>query len=184
MLFKEHPEAGEIPMRSHIFAAALLLPLSTTFALADPAPGPQNAYSGPKIEGRYSGPWVTTKSKKLDGTTNAEIKQLTKDRWQGRFWGVWQQVPFDYTVEFDRVKLPPVELEATRGGNTKKVSFTQEHSHQQFASIPVCGKAMIDGASYEWAGTLSRKQFNIEFSGSRYEGHLELTREPNKNPEK
>ena len=57
-----------------------------------------------KIEGRYSGMWVTTKNKKLDGTANCEVKQLAQDQWQGRFWGVWQHVPFDYTVEFGRDK--------------------------------------------------------------------------------
>ena len=124
-----------------------------------------------RIEGRYAGPWVTTKNKKLDGTTNCEIKQLTNDRWQGRFWGVWQQVPFDYTVEFDRVKDPPERLETAQAKTTKKVDLKTEPF-----GIPVAGKAMIDGASYDWIGRLARQQFNIEFTGSRYEGHLELTR--------
>src|SRR5436190_16626168 len=57
-------------------------------------------HSNSKLEGRYQGPWVTTKNKKLDGIANCEVEQLAKDKWKGRFWGVWQHVPFDYTVEF------------------------------------------------------------------------------------
>jgi hypothetical protein len=35
---------------------------------------------------------------------------------------------------------------------------------------------MIDGASYDWTGVLATEEFNIKFTGSRYEGHLELAR--------
>jgi len=132
---------------------------------------------GQKIEGRYAGPWVTTKNKKLDGTTNCEIKQLTPEMWQGRFGGEWQKVPFDYTVEFERVKNPPERLETAQTKTTKNAVLKKEPFR-----IPVAGKAMIDGASYEWAGSLGREQFDIEFTGSRYEGNLELTRVPEKNP--
>jgi hypothetical protein len=128
-----------------------------------------------KIEGRYSGPWVTTGRKKLDGTTNCEIKQLAVDKWQGRFWGEWQKVPFDYTVDFERVKNPPEGLETAQAKTTKNVDLKKDLS-----GIPVAGKAMIDGASYEWIGVLTREQFNIEYTGSRYEGHLELSRVPEK----
>jgi len=130
-----------------------------------------------KTEGRYAGPWVTTKNKKLDGTTNCEIKQLTPEKWQGRFWGEWQKVPFDYTVEFERVKNPPERLETAQTKTTKNVAAQKEPG-----GIPVAGKAMIDGAPYEWVGSLSREQFEIEFTGERYEGHLELTRVPQKKP--
>ena len=71
-----------------------------------------------KIEGRYSGTWVTTKNKKLDGTATCEVKQLSQDQWQGHFWGVWQHVPFDYTVEFgrDKVKKNGSEMSPERSG--------------------------------------------------------------------
>src|SRR5262245_47598618 len=67
----------------------------------DPSPpaSPATAASA-KLEGTYEGAWVTTKSRKLDGTASCEVTQLSKDHWRGRFSGQWQQMPFDYTVEF------------------------------------------------------------------------------------
>jgi hypothetical protein len=49
---------------------------------------------------------------------------------------------------------------------------------------PVKGTATIDGAHYEWTGNLTAKEFDIKFTGSRYEGHLELarTRDKGANP--
>jgi hypothetical protein len=169
-------------MKLHVFAAALIVPLASAFAFAEtpiPKATSQTPYTGPKIEGRYYGPWVTLKNKKLDGTCNADIKQLARDRWEGRFWGVWMQVPFDYTVEFDRVKTPPHVLETAEVVKPKKVSHSTESG-----PVHVVGKAMIDGASYDWAGTLSFKQFDIQFTGSRYEGHMEMARVPEKKTEK
>ena len=126
----------------------------------------------PKIEGIYQGPWVTTKNKKLNGDANCEIKQTSKNRWQGRFWGVWQQVAFDYTVEFgvDTNEQKP------------RILFAREKAGKT-AEVPVMGTATIDGASYEWKGQLSIEEFNIEFTGSRYEGSLQLKRVPDKKSE-
>ena len=42
--------------------------------------------------------------------------------------------------------------------------------------IPVSGIATIDGAHYEWIGIMSPQEFDIQFTGSRYQGHLELKR--------
>jgi hypothetical protein len=114
-----------------------------------------------KIDGRYQGKWVTTWHKNLDGTTNCEIKQLTNDRWQGRFWGEWQRVPFDYTVEFAKSK--PKKLKSPEGAR---------RAHEVFVE----GKAMIDGASYDWTGKLTVQNFDIQFTGSRYNGSLKLSR--------
>ena len=44
------------------------------------------------------------------------------------------------------------------------------------------GKALIDGASYEWKGLLADKLFKIQFTGSRYEGYAELKRVPERKP--
>ena len=130
-----------------------------------------------KIEGRYSGTWVTTKNKKLDGTANCEVKELSQDQWQGHFWGVWQHVPFDYTVEFsrDKVKKNGTETSPERSGQNV-------HSIDNTAENPVTGQATIDGAHYEWTGDLTANEFKIRFEGSRYEGHLELKREREKKP--
>jgi len=164
-------------MRNTLYWGIMLCIVATATAFAEEN-GVFNQPRDHKIEGRYSGPWVTLKNKKLDGTTNCEVKQFTADKWQGRFWGEWQKVPFDYTVEFERVKNPPDRLETAQANSTKNVDLKKEPF-----GIPAAGKAMIDGASYEWAGSLSQEQFNIEFTGSRYEGHLELTQVPEK-PEK
>jgi hypothetical protein len=113
--------------------------------------------AGSISEARYEGTWVTTKNKKLDGTLTCDIKALAKDRWQGRFWGVWQRVPFDYTVEFSSLKDAARLVHAT-------------------AAKQVKGVATIDGAHYDWVGSLSPTDFNIQFTGSRYEGYLALKR--------
>jgi hypothetical protein len=168
-----------IAFHTTIMIAMTLTAFATSQATAqsNPTAVPENLPIKQRIEGRYSGPWLTTSTKKLDGTTNCEIKQTTNDHWHGRFWGEWQKVPFDYTVEFDRVKNPPAGLETAQAKITKNVDLKSEPF-----GIPVAGKAMIDGASYDWIGGLTRDQFNIEFTGSRYEGHLELTRVPEKKP--
>ena len=119
---------------------------------------------------RYQGPWVTTINKKLDGIANCDVEQLAKDKWKGRFWGVWQHVPFDYTVEFGPNKSSKRSDEPTNPG--------QKHGQltADTLGIAVAGKATIDGASYDWTGTLAPNEFDIQFTGSRYEGHLELAR--------
>jgi hypothetical protein len=63
-----------------------------------PARGATSAAT--KLEGTYEGAWTTTKNRKLDGTASCQVKQLSNGRWQGRFGGQWQQMPFDYAVEF------------------------------------------------------------------------------------
>jgi hypothetical protein len=101
---------------------------------------------------------------------NCDVKQIAKDRWQGRFWGQWQHVPFDYTIEF----APDKSKNATdeRGGhNAPNVKLTAKATE-----TTVAGTATIDGAHYDWTGTLTPKEFNIRFTGSRYEGHMELSR--------
>lgn len=114
----------------------------------------------------YQGPWITT-NRKLDGTINCEVKQLSPELWQGRFWGTWQHVPMDYTVQFGRDSTTA----AKNGGRIVKISETQFTD-----AVPVAGKATIDGAHYDWVGTLSPEEFDIQFTGSRYQGHLELKR--------
>jgi hypothetical protein len=126
-----------------------------------------------KTEARYEGSWVTTKTKKLDGTASCQVKQLAKDRWHGRFWGVWQQVPFDYTVEFAMAngeKDSPV----TAGGSLVEKPDTKR----------VRGTATIDGAYYDWVGNLTPTAFDIQFTGSRYHGYLELKRVADNKPQR
>ena len=94
----------------------------------------------------YVGTWKTT-NRKLDGPMTCAVKDLGEDKWLGRFYGVWQGVPFDYTVPFAG---PPSSLRGT---------------------------AIIDGASYTWTGTISSEApgvFKGTFGGSRYNGSFEL----------
>jgi hypothetical protein len=95
----------------------------------------------------YEGTWQTT-NRKLDGKLQCVVRDLGNDRWQGRFYGVWQGVAFDYTVTFTGL---PADLHGT---------------------------AVIDGASYTWTGELTANAFNGRFGGSRYSGHFELKEKP------
>jgi hypothetical protein len=116
---------------------------------------------------QYQGPWVTT-NRKLNGTLNCLVQKIDSDKWRGRFWGVWEHVPMDYTVEFGRQ-----DQTAKDGG--RLVSIGEKAIAD---GIPITGKATIDGANYEWIGVMSPEEFDIQFTGSRYEGHLELKRVP------
>lgn len=101
----------------------------------------------------FEGPWKTT-NRKLDGIMTAVVKDLGNDKFQGRFYGVWQGVPFDYTVKFDG---PPEKL---------------------------TGTAVIDHADYNWTGSIDEKPvkasadaratFKGKFGGSRYTGYFDL----------
>jgi hypothetical protein len=94
----------------------------------------------------FVGPWKTT-NRPLDGQMTCIVKELDKDLWQGRFYGVWQGVPFDYTVKFSG---PPSSLKGT---------------------------AVIDHADYTWTGAIddeSPATFKGKFGGSRYTGHFAL----------
>lgn len=93
----------------------------------------------------YEGDWVTT-NRKLDGRMTAVVKYVDTDKWQSRFYGVWQGVDFDYTVDFV--------------GPSDKIT----------------GKAVIDRASYEWKGEISEEAFKATFDGSRYRGHFDMKR--------
>src|SRR5688500_17403677 len=58
--------------------------------------GPLSAWAN---EGVYVGTWKTT-NRKLDGAMTCAVKDLGDEKWQGRFFGIWQGVPFVYTVAF------------------------------------------------------------------------------------
>lgn len=101
----------------------------------------------------YEGKWVT-QNRPLDGVMRAEV---TVDRlapipaqqvWNGRFYGTWQGVDFDYTVK-----------------------FVGEASN-------LTGTALIDGASYNWRAKIDHKTFIGTFDGSRYNGRFSLQRLP------
>jgi hypothetical protein len=99
----------------------------------------------------YEGPWNTT-NRKLDGIMTCEVTQLAKEKWKGRFYGVWQGVPFDYTVTFTG---PPDDLRGT---------------------------ATIDHADYDWTGKMEPAniaqgqpgRFKATFGGTRYAGYFDM----------
>lgn len=93
----------------------------------------------------YQGTWSTT-NRKLDGVMTCVVTPIAKDEWQGRFYGTWQGVPFDYTVTFS--------------GPAKALR----------------GIATVDGAAYEWNGWINRERFRANFSGDRYSGSFDLQR--------
>jgi hypothetical protein len=96
----------------------------------------------------YEGSWRTT-NRKLDGTMTCAVTELGSEKWRGRFYGVWQGVAFDYTVEF--VGRPS----------------------------DLAGTAKIDGADYNWKGKLTLDSFNGRFGGNRYAGYFDLMKKPN-----
>ena len=94
----------------------------------------------------YQGEWRTI-NRKLDGTMTCIVMRQDDQRWQGRFFGTWQGVNFDYTVSFTG---PPSDLHGT---------------------------ANIDGADYQWTGKIvsgSPGSFKGTFGGSRYNGYFDL----------
>jgi len=94
----------------------------------------------------FEGPWNTT-NRKLDGIMTCVMTEQTDEKWQGRFYGVWQGVAFDYTVAFTG---PPEKLQ---------------------------GKAVIDGANYTWTGVISPgapRTFQATFTGDRYAGYFKM----------
>ena len=94
----------------------------------------------------FEGTWHTT-NRKLDGAMMCIVTDLGNEQWRGRFYGVWQGVPFDYTVPF---RGKPSDLRGT---------------------------ATIDGADYVWTGQMTEEtpqSFKGSFGGSRYMGHFDL----------
>src|SRR5689334_5371191 len=97
----------------------------------------------------FEGPWHTT-NRKLDGNMTCVVTSVAEGQWQGRFYGVWQGVSFDYTV-----------------------SFVGDPMHLR-------GTATIDGAEYTWSGAIEQSEpgaprlFKGVFGGTRYAGHFEL----------
>src|SRR5438552_1471898 len=87
-----------------------------------------------------------TTNRPLEGTMTCVITDLGNDTWRGRFSGVWEGQPFSYTVQFSG---PPERLR---------------------------GRAVIDGADYEWTGAMDADSFKGRFGGNRYEGSFSLKR--------
>jgi hypothetical protein len=102
-----------------------------------------------RVEARdyvFDGTWRTT-NRPLDGPMTCVVTQLGVQKWQGRFYGVWQGAPFDYTVPFS--------------GPTSQLR----------------GTASIDGANYTWIGRIQEgtpASFQGRFGGDRYEGSFDL----------
>lgn len=105
--------------------------------------------AGDDAQTSYVGSWHTT-NRKLDGIMTCAVTDLGDEKWQGRFYGVWQGVAFDYVV-----------------------TFTGPRSALR-------GKAQIDGADYTWTGELTSTAFKGTFGGNRYVGSFDLARKPAK----
>jgi hypothetical protein len=104
----------------------------------------------------YEGTWNTT-NRKLDGTMTCVVTERENEQWQGRFYGVWQGVAFDYTVAFAG---PPDALH---------------------------GSAQVDGADYTWKGRITKGEagsFVGNFGGNRYSGSFDLKEKRSAPPKK
>ncbi len=125
-------------MRRLLLVGAMVLS-----AWCAPADAQDVAYEGTVL---YEGTWNTT-NRKLDGTMACAVTGLGDGKWRGRFYGVWQGVPFDYTVMFS--------------GTPSNLT----------------GTATIDGANYTWTGEMGQElpgRFKGSFGGSRYAGYFDL----------
>ena len=99
-------------------------------------PSISTCFAGDRV---YEGSWNTT-NRKLDGVMTCVVSQSGPQKWQGRFYGVWQGVAFDYKVPFS--------------GPTTDLS----------------GTAQIDGADYTWKGRISEGEsggFVRELAGAQ-----------------
>src|SRR3954469_23428308 len=88
-----------------------------------------------------------TTNRPLDGTLTCVVTDLGGNQWRGHFSGVWRGQAFSYQVNFSG---PPERLR---------------------------GRAVIDGADYEWTGEMSRDSpglFKGTFGGNRYRGSFSL----------
>lgn len=86
-------------------------------------------------------------------TTNVPLRgrmisdvTMVSGKWRGRFYGVWQGRNFDYNVDWD--------------GTPDRL----------------VGKAVIDGAKYDWTGSITPNSFKGTFTGNRYTGSFDLKR--------
>jgi hypothetical protein len=87
-----------------------------------------------------------TTNRPLDGTMTCVVTDLGNNTWRGRFSGIWEGQAFSYTVQFSG---PPERVR---------------------------GRAVIDGADYEWTGEMGTDWFKGKFGGNRYEGSFSLKR--------
>jgi hypothetical protein len=87
-----------------------------------------------------------TTNRPLDGTMTCVVTGKSDGTWQGHFHGVWHGQAFSYVVRFSG---PPEKLR---------------------------GRAVIDGADYEWTGEITDRWFRGRFGGNRYEGSFSLMR--------
>src|SRR5262249_44139278 len=88
-----------------------------------------------------------TTNRRLDGPITCVVTDLGDNQWRGHFHGVWQGQEFSYKVTFTG---PPDKLR---------------------------GKAVIDGADYEWSGEMiqgAAGRFKGTFWGNRYHGSFTL----------
>ena len=107
-------------------------------------------FAAPAEDAIYEGVWRTT-NRKLDGIMTCVVTDFGDGNWQGRFYGVWQGVKYDYTVTFAG---QPNDLR---------------------------GKATIDGAQYDWKGEITGEpagSFKGTFGGTRYTGFFDLKEKP------
>ncbi len=95
----------------------------------------------------YRGKWVTTDCfYPLDGIQTAVVTWISEGEWKARIFGIWAGKKYEY-----------------------KITFTGTVNRLR-------GWTIIDGAYYQWTGTITQKKFKIQFTGDRYTGSFDLDR--------
>lgn len=95
---------------------------------------------------RFYGTWHTSSNKILDGTMTCDVQNAGVNKWNCHFTGIWQGVPFDYSVDL--------------AGPQSNLT----------------GKATIDGVPYAWAASINTREFRANFNSGRYIGTFNLKR--------
>jgi len=83
-------------------------------------------------------------NRRIDGTMMCVVSDLGGGRWKGTFSGVWHGRKFSYNVDWTGT---PNDLRGT---------------------------AVIDGANYQWTGSITANEFKGTFIGNRYKGSFDL----------
>lgn len=95
-------------------------------------------------EKTFEGEWRTTRNRRLDGIMKCHVRR-NGDVYDCRFWGTWQGIDFEYNVKFDG------PLDDLKGH-----------------------PCTIDGARYQWKGSIVDGVFKGDYESNRYDGWFEL----------
>lgn len=120
------------------YLIALLIVLLTSFAQAE--------------EYAFHGSWEAS-NRPINGPMSCEFKSLGNYKYEARFYGIWQGVPFDYPVKFTGT---PVK----QGDKIIKISLK--------------GTATVDFVPYTWTGFADAENLTGTYTSHRYVGSFAM----------